>query len=279
MKVTWHPAALPSATPVEFDTDHDADYRLLRLSGFGTPPSVPYSSKAPSQEGESALDVTIGPRNLTLEALIRGSDEADVWAKRSTLERAMVNVPVRFGESLDLGRLLIERTALADREIYAIPRPVDPVWMRGPHLLAVDAEFYCPYPYFQATADTELALAPDDAETATNSGDVDAPIVARIYGPATEVTLRNMTTGESFTVAVSLADDTEWLAVNTAPGVKTVRKYTDEDTWTNAISGLDLTDARLFLLRPGNSSLKLEAEGDDANTNAVVSWRPRYAGL
>lgn len=356
-RVTWYPAAISSADPLVLDTAPGSAVELKWLTGLDAVTLAPISAKGPGQEGETALDVTVPPRIIGAQALVRADSLADQWTARRAIARAFVGIPVRFGEDLALGRLLFERSGQADVEIEAVPRSGITTWMRAPAQGMLDAEWWCPYPHFRDTADTtatfgrivtlSTSAAADDIldavghgfaigdavqfltltggaglstgvtyyvvstsfgadtfrvaatpggsalgfttditagtvaplELIANSGDVDAPILAKVYGPATEVTLRNVTTGEEFTVTVTLADNTQWLQVDTTPGQQTIRKYTAADTWTNAIAGLDLSDARLWLLRPGNNSARLEVVGGSALTQAVVTYRNRYAGL
>lgn len=280
VRITFFPATLPSATALVMDSASDAVVKLLQLFGIGPLDTKGITSKGPGQVGESALDVIVPPRSINAHAMVQTLEWADFWDAERAISRAMVSIPVRYGESLDLGRLLFERDGESDLEIYAMPRSAALEVVKGSKRGILDAEWECPYPYFQETADTDSAeIDVDDSLTVANPGDVDAPYLARIYGPATEVTLTNLTTGQVFTVTVALADDTEWLEVNTTPGDKYIRKHTSPTAWDNAIAGLSTTDFQLWQLRPGNNSVKLEAVGDTADTHAVVSYRPRYAAL
>lgn len=114
---------------------------------------------------------------------------------------------------------------------------------------------------------------------AANAGDAWAPITARIWGPASAVTLTNETTGEEFTVTWALAAD-EYLEVDTSPGTKSIDEVNAGTlVRTNALSGLSLTAARLWRLKPGNNSVALAATGGDARTRLELTWRNRYSGV
>lgn len=356
-KLTWTPAAIPGATALVLDKTVGSAWLLTDLLGAGPLTNAPTTAKGPGQEGETALDVPIPPRILIAQALNITDSETTLHAARAAVARAMVNIPVRPSTDLSLGRLLIERTSLSDLEIYATPRSASFSRVKGGYAAVLDAQWFCPYPYFQATSDTTLTVpdtttlstsaAADDiidatdhdlavgdavifdsltggtgltagttyyvvaasfaantfrvgltaggaaidfttditagtarkVSTATNSGDVDAPITAKLYGPATQVTLTNVTTGEAFTVDVALTDVTHWLEVDTSPGAKTIRHYTAVGVYTDAFSGLVLNDARLWALRPGASAVTFAATGSGADTSAVLTWRNRWAGL
>lgn len=355
-RLTFYPAAIASADPLVLDAALESAIRLLWLHGTDPLVLTPITAKGPGQVGETALDVMVPSRVVGAQALVDTDDLDALYDVRSNIARAMVGIPVRPGESLELGRLLLERDGHADVEIYALPRTAPIDWLKAPHKGMIDAEWLCPYPHFQDTADSTLSV-PDatavtgvaatnlitatdhdlsigDAvvftsltggagltvgvtyyvlsgsftsstfkvgtsgspvsevnfttdisagtiarlSTAANVGDVDAPFVAVIHGPATAITLTNLTSGEVVTVTVALSSS-EWLEIDTTPGVKTVRKYTAVDTWTNAIAGLSLVDYRLWLLRPGNNSVRLVVTGSGANTLATLTWRNRYNGL
>lgn len=277
-KVLWTPASGPAIT---FETGPDAAVRMKTLRGFGPVTISPYTTQAPGQEGVTALDVTVPARRPVIQAALRTVDAAALWDLRRDIAKAFTNHPVRFGESLELGLLRVERDDDLDPlEIDALAISAVTDRTKAPGIGTVDAEWFCPYPHFRDVEDSTIAsIAVDDSEIAANDGDVDAPFVAKIYGPATEVTLTNETTGEVLTVTVALASGSEWLQVETTPGGKKVRKYTSPTAWTNAIAGLSTSEGQLFQLRPGNNSIKLEAVGDSGATHAALTWRNRYSGI
>lgn len=487
-KLTWTPGALPSASPVVMEASAAAPIRLRELDGVDTVDASPIASKGPSQEGDTQLDVTIPPRVITAQGLIQVADYATWWTTRRAIGRAFTNIPVRFGGSLALGMLKLERDGVPTVEIQAMPRSLDVQRSRAPGVGTMDAEWICPYPYFRDIADSRLevglakrvaaasltasssstdansyatasvtlkagrlyllavtnskATTPDaavptggatwtsvrtnlfntaatptqrvslfrgiptvdytgvvtigfagvtqtgaawslvelygvdtatnqgvvqnaggltdsgtsvtatlaafgsaqngtlgvaakgsvglftpgvgfselaDVNTATpaqalevafrndndtsvdaswtgaiaasnigaelkalsgtaiNAGDVDAPILAKLWGPAATVTLTNLTTGELFTVTVALTA-AEYLEVDTTLGVKSLTKVSG-GTRTNAMSGLSLVNARLWNLRPGNNSVQYDATGSGPETHAEVTWRNRYSGI
>lgn len=357
-KVTFYPAVLPSADPVVLDSADGSPMELLDLLGIGPIEPRYITAKGPGQEGETGLDVEIPSRMLSAVGYFRASSMVNFWTQRAAVFKSFANRPVRFGEELELGRILIERDGMANREIYGGPKSMYVGLPSSQFLSKFDFEWLCPYPYFQDTADSSLTIpiaktlqtsaASDDiidctghgfsigdavrfptltggagltvgttyyvvatsfgANTfrvattpggaaidfttnitagtvvkytpATNSGDVDAPVLIKIFGPATEVTFTNLTTGDEFTVTVTLADHTQWLQVDTSTGVKYIRKYTAADVWTDAVAGLDLASPRLWRLHPGLNSIGLAAVGGTpGTTDAVMTWRNRYNGL
>lgn len=130
------------------------------------------------------------------------------------------------------------------------------------------------------TAAAVIGLEIRRVTSAPYSGDVDAPILAQLWGPATLVRLTNVTTGEAFEVAVTLLS-TDYLEVDTTQGAKAITKVDSlTDTRTNLMSGLNLALAELWQLKPGtDNELLYEVTGGSAASHASVTWRTRYAGV
>lgn len=282
LKVSFFPAATPDE-PLELDAAPDAAIKLLSVAGIGPLPMSPLTTKSPGQEGETALDILVPTRVIDAQALIQTTAWSDFWEAQRAIGRAMLGVPFRYPviasdpDIFALGRLLFERNGQGDVEIYAAPRsgPVQPIM--GTKRGTLMAEWECPYPYFQDTEDTEIDFPPDDLTDFENIGDVDAPIVAKIYGPATHVLLQNGQTSELFEVDVILDDDSQWLQVDT--DALTVRKHYDVDDYEDAIAGLDLATSTFWKMRPGTGQLGLNVTGDTVDTHCVLTFRNRYSGL
>jgi hypothetical protein len=114
---------------------------------------------------------------------------------------------------------------------------------------------------------------------AAYAGDVDAPILAQLWGPATIMRLTNVSTGEALEVATTVDAD-QYLEIDTSPGVKSIT-LVDSVTLveTNAMAGLNLAVARLWSLRPGNNTIHLDVTGGSGNSHAVIAWRTRYSSI
>jgi hypothetical protein len=131
-----------------------------------------------------------------------------------------------------------------------------------------------------ATAAAIIALEIRRVTSVPYAGDVDAPILAQLWGPATLVRLTNVTTGEAFEVAVTLLS-TDYLEVDTTQGAKAIEKVDAlTETRTNLMSGLNLAVADLWQLTPGSSNeLLYDVTGGSSASHARVTWRTRYAGV
>lgn len=292
MRVRWIPAA---GTPVPFTTGPAAPYRLLALDGIGPVAVEPQTIKSPGQAGATAVDILVPPRVVVLQALLQAADNAALWALRSAVSRAMVAQPVRHGEAQETGRLVFERDGMAAVEIEAIPRSASvPAPRGGVGVLPIDLEWLCPYPYWRDEEDVAVALEGEGGfefslefslemtsnnvqQEIVNAGDVDAPIVARIYGDCTDASLINDTTGETLTVVDQIEAD-QYVEISTAFGDKRV-ELVDGGVRTSIMDRVDLSGGDDFWsLRPGANTVRFDA-GVNVSGRATVAWRQRYGGI
>jgi hypothetical protein len=103
-----------------------------------------------------------------------------------------------------------------------------------------------------------------------NDGDVDAWPVWTIVGPASDITVRNVTTGRRTRLDVTLAEG-ETITVDTQPGAKTV---TDHD----GVSRFDRMSGSLWPLTSGVQRVWVEAADATDATSIELAWRRRWLG-
>ncbi len=117
---------------------------------------------------------------------------------------------------------------------------------------------------------TASQLVVDDA--VTNSGSVDAWPVWTVTGPGSDITLRNLTTGEFISFPGRSITTGEILTIDTRPGVKSVTL----GDGTSVYSWLDYSST-LWALRRGTNSIRLEMSGADFDVSALsISYYQRY---
>ncbi len=291
-EVVWYPPG--GADPITFGM-RSGDYLIKAISGLADTQSDPLTVKAPSQAGETAVDVLVEPRRVSLSALIvaSGAESAEL---RARLASALVVQPVRPGEDVVLGTLRVIRAgAYQALELPALPRrsPGDTIDTGGMGLFGV--EWLCPYPYWMETADSFALLEseggfefevelPLEMQTNNieieidNAGDVDAPILARLYGDATTVRLLNVTTGEEIEVADQVEAD-EYVEISTAFGQKRIELVTiSTGARVSIFDRLNLAKADFWQLRPGVNVIRFEAD-INVSGKATVHWRQRFGGV
>lgn len=291
--VEWFPA---TGDPIRFTTGNAAQYRLLALEGLEPVSVSPLAIKSPNQPGDTAVDVVVPGRVVPLSGLIQAATPDAVWDLRSALARAVAQQPTRLGEEYALGRLRVTLDGREPLELQALPRSSKIERPHGTKALApFDLEFYAPNPYWREIQDTQLlftaaggfgfsvefplSMASNNVQVdVDNSGDVDAPILARMYGDITTGRIMNLTTGETLEITGNLPATKYW-EVGTSFG----NKYIDEVTIATGarVSVMDKINLSLpdfWKLRPGLNTVKFEA---DINTSgrAELYWRERYSGF
>jgi hypothetical protein len=105
-----------------------------------------------------------------------------------------------------------------------------------------------------------------------NSGDVETYSEWIITGPGENIVLRNMSTGEGMSLAVSL-DAGETLTIDTRPYQKTVTKS----------GGINLfytlsDDSTLWALQEGSNSIQIEMANATIESSIQLTYRNRYWG-
>jgi hypothetical protein len=290
--VEFYPAVGAS---VRFDTGDAARYRLVSLDGIGPVDTTPQTIKSPGQVGETAVDVTVPTRVVTVQGIIQAADLADLWAARATLSASLPVRPVRPGEEQALGRLRILRDPLPPLEVLAMPLSSHLPAPRGSvGILPFDLEFVAPQPDWRTTDDAVLTFAVAGGfslplslpltmptnnikQDVLNLGDVDAPILARLYGACTDASITNATTGEVLKVLGAIAAG-DYVEVSTAFEDKRVELVTAAGVRSSILSRLDLANAVFWSLRPGVNSVSFAASINTSG-RAVLYWRTRYGGL
>lgn len=292
--IEWFPPDGVGET-IQFTTEYEAPYKLVAVQGLEPVSVQPVAIKSPSQAGETALDLVVPPRVVVVQGLLQAVSMTDLWPLRRALSRSCVAQPVRYNEDMVLGRLRLVRDGQDILELDAVvlsskfPQPKNNVGVVG-----FDIEFYSPSPYWREIEDETATMSgsggfeyplvfteefPGGSVTAEvdNVGDVDAPVVIRLFGEATNPRLTNDTTGEIVQITGSFTSD-EYVEVNTGFGVKSVELVTiSTGDRVSIFDQLD-PDSDLWTLRPGINNLTFDADAI-VTGYADVRWRERYAGV
>lgn len=273
-------------------------YKLRDVQGIETTLSQPLSRKNPSQHGVTAVDVDIPARIVSVQLQVAAETEAELWEARRALSRALTAIPARPGADVETGILrLLRGGGLDPLEVEALPRN-SPVGTKhkGLPLYEADLEFEAAYPFWRETSDASLTFAQADGgfewdlefplemiannveQEVDNTGDIDAPILVRLYGECTTARFINATTGETLEITGAIAAD-EYVEVNTAYGQKSVTLVdTGTGDRTNAMDRLNLDLADFWSLRPGINVVRFEAD-TNVSGSASLLWRQRYSGV
>lgn len=282
--------------PVLFTTGNSAAYRLLSLDGLEPVEVDPIAIKSPNQPGDTAVDVVVPGRPVTMTGLMQAASPAALWDLRAALARAMAQQPTRLGETYKLGRLRVTLEGRQPLELEVLPRSSHVGRPGGTKMLApFDIEFYAPSPYWREIADTQILFTGAGGfgfsvyfpfEMASNNvtvdlnnqGDVDAPVLARMYGDVTTARIVNNTTGEALEISGNIPA-TQYVEVSTAFGDKRIELVTiASGARVSIMDRLNLAKPDFWTLRPGLNNVKFEAD-INVSGRGELYWRQRYSGI
>ena len=280
----------------EWTTGPTASLKLVSLDGIGPVSVQPLTVTTPGQAGSTMLDTVVPERTVTAVGQLQAADLTALWPMRAAFSRAMVSQPVRSGETQALGVLRLSRDGMDPLELDVIPLSAGvPAPKSSVGILPVDAEWFAAYPYWREIADTLLNFSAaggfewggsdvqfplemptnNITQEVVNAGDVDAPVLIRMYGEATNVSMLNVTTGKTLTILTSLIAG-DYVEIDTTPGRKSVA-HVHGTTRTDLMASLDLSHADFWSLQPGSNYVTFSATVNTSGS-AEVFWRQRYSG-
>lgn len=131
--------------------------------------------------------------------------------------------------------------------------------------IAPDWRFYSQEEHVNNSANAQQII--------NNAGNEDTDPVFRIFGPFTSVTINNLNTSESFTIAV---DEYTEISVGEYVEINVKERTVKLNDGTSIYSAFD---GEFFRLIPGNNTLQFSAVGDDGNTSLRTTWRDAYNGI
>lgn len=268
-------------------------YILLSFDPSGTQADLA-TTKGYQQDGITVHEVTLREKQVPLQFCIEGESIEDVYQKRRELNNIM---------NPKLGPFTLRYTfPIGEREITfsleSFPKfQVDDekyvVVMRGIlYLLITDPYWYNPEQVITSlTSWTPTFIFPFDIaldfyfsqkgeqKQVFNDGDEDAPIIIDIYGPVTNPTITNTTTGEFIRLKRTIQAG-QHVQITTAYGKKTVSIISSDGTITNVLNWLDwAAGSKFFKLKRGLNILDYSADADRDSAEIIISMYPQYAGI
>lgn len=275
-----------------------APYAVSVIGGLDAPEFLVQTERAPGQDGATYIDGQHEPREIVVEGAIAAGYGASTAVE--VARRALIKA---LNPKLGAGVLrYISGTKTLD--IPAIPvscaltkNPEDPI-------TRFQIQFLCPDPYyrgiqgknytglyiskyFEFQADgyefvaggvelSILAGISGQRLIVQNGGDVSAPIVLTLRGPALNPKIQNVETGEYLQITKALETD-EVVEINTAFGNKTIT-ITKAGTKSNGSQYLD-AGSTFFHLPVGASTLEFSDSGGQLGAVAIVTFFERYIGV
>lgn len=271
-----------------------SDYLIESIEGIDGANNSIYTQKGPGQDGETFLQTLFAPREIVVNAAILApQDLSAIYTHRRTIANIL-------NPKLGVGVFTLEYDG-SSKKIQAIVQDgvnfPNKDW-RSPYQ-KFSVTFFCPNPVWcDTTAESttiglveagfhfplefvsggiEFSTRTDAKErTATNNGDVDAAVTLIFYGPATNPTIINNTTGEYIHVFITL-DDGESMEIKTAYGEKTIT-LNRGGTLSNGMQYLDL-QSTFWKLIPGDNELTFYDDTDSTLPRCDVGWSNCYISI
>lgn len=284
--ITW---IEPDGTQHPFDGDGTVGiHYVIGRQGAKAPPYSEVEQQVFDVPGSWLRNIVVGPRDLALPIVIKGSSRADLWDRERDFGRwtdprkgnGTLRIQGPDGTSRDLvchkidgdrGDESEDAAGVVSQKYVVVFHANDPYLHDTDFTLrsfttAGPVNFFdSPFLPLKLSADGVLSDF-----TATNQGDIECWPRWDIYGPGDNPTLTNNTTGEAMALTISLAAG-QVLSIDTAPFVKTV---TREDA-SNQYSALSLASS-LWDLQVGDNSISISMTGTTTDSRIQLRYKQAY---
>ncbi len=261
---------------------------LLGMEGHGMPPVELVEDTIPQQPGARLAEVQIKPRPFKLPLRVIGAIEYAVIRRYGDLVRAFWPkrgwgrigiVAPGGGTARELtcrhagGMELVEGDPFVGYvlEATALFRAFDPYWYDTAEQTLSYKQGDTRAEWFPGLIYPPLSLASSSifaTPVVDNPGDDDAWPRWTITGPANQVVLANITTGQDLRLAVTLGTG-ESLTIDTRLGRKSARRNDGSNCYPQDGSAL-------WALQPGPNDLQIQIGGATADTVVQLAFAPPY---
>ncbi|SKC62564.1 phage tail family protein [Maledivibacter halophilus] len=259
---------------------------LQTIEGTGAVNTDVQMQKAPFQDGETHIDTLLESRYLTLEVVILSKNQNQLYEYRQQLSKTF-NPKIKG---------FIKYINNNTEKILSVVVEKAPVWGKTrPNVQPCIISLIAPSPFWLDTfiEGEELSYLMGGIKFGlrlpttfsyrgkkkkiVNSGDVSTPVKIEFYGPGSNPTIHNETTGELIKVKKELLEG-EILKIDTTFGNKKVEIERLNGSIENAFGYIEL-DSVFWSLVPGENILSYESLNDSQKTKVKVTYRNRYTGV
>jgi hypothetical protein len=272
-----------AGTATELSLCRDLEFFVpVGLDGRFSPPVNVQSIATPLQDGGVYLGSRFESRTLTLNGYIFGANRGEVRSNFRLLSSALnaKNGEKTFRVITD-DAVTRDITCIHTGDFSGTESTTGRVVFQP-----VSLTFFATDPFWTDSADQTLTFtageesgwfplffdlaASDIYSTATidNDGDIEAWPIWVITGPASDIVLRNLTTGDYWSWSETLATGAI-LTIDTRPGHKSVLDQTgNSQMWA--------MDGEFWQFSTGKTNVRVELNGADSTTAVSLSYRQRY---
>lgn len=272
--------------------DPDSGSTMLHVmratSGRFAPPTVFVTDTSPNQAGSIIRSARHQSRRLVIPVVIKGSSATDVRTQIQALNLALD--PTRGNGTLKVtGPSGVQRIVKAVCEDgMGLDETVNST--NGPTWQKASLQFFCEEPYWKDSSITSSTIAYNTttatffpffplrlssssvfgSTTINNDGDVQTWPRWTITGPGSAIYLKNITTGKTLNLNVTLAAG-ETVTIDTMPGVRSITK----NDGSNLFKYLSSTSS-LWPLAKGSNSIQLEMSSATTGSSIAYSYERRW---
>lgn len=287
----------PSGESIVLTTDPPPnEWVYVGLAGQGLADADLYTAQAVMQSGSTLLETLLQERTLSVSLYVRGDDRAAL--DRNLLKLNRVCNPLAGDTDITCenaaGTYRIAGRLSAGLDAGARIHHAG----RG-HLVPVTLTFTCCDPFFSGMQQYEDSLrylsggfrfpvsypasfgVSGYEQTVINSGDTAAPVILRIRGACSRITLRNQTANQTLTLTRPLGKY-EVLTIDTAPLNKSVvLEDLSAGVSRKAFALIDITRPThaYWQLQPGANKISCDTEVENELVQVSMKWADRYAGI
>jgi hypothetical protein len=271
-------------------------YVFVGLDGQGAADAAVFTAQSVLQSGSTALETLLEERSLSVSLLVTGRTRQALDQNILALNR-LVNplggaVTITYQNAAGIWRIrgILEGGLSLGARTHR-PRPG--------HVTPVTLNFTCCDPFWQGLTQYEDSLRylsggfrfPVRCPAAfgvsgyeriiVNAGDTAAPVVLRIRGACSRLTVRNHTANRTLTLTRPLGEF-EALTIDTDPLSKSVvLEDLAAGTSRKAFSLIDITvrTHAYWQLLPGENKISCETEAENELVQVSLKWSDRFAGV
>lgn len=272
---------------IEFVDADGASTTLLTMRGMSgrfMPPVETFEEQVPERHGSVLRSVRYAARSVVVPVLLDGSTSLDYRTTLRSIARSLNplrgdgklvattdlgvrELPCRYLDGMGFGEEYPTH-GMASLMFKAF----DPFWQDAEDTTASyeyaagDAGSWFPMSFPMTLLESQVFASP----IIDNTGDVEAWPVWTVRGPMSDLVLANDTTGESLTLAHTVAAN-HTVIIDTRQSVKSA----ELNGTVNLYPYLDRSSS-LWALQPGENELSVEVGGATVDTLVTLAYRRRW---
>ena len=275
--------------------DMGGDILLSHIEGLGITDVDIESTQAPLQDGSDIHGILLNDRTIRLQTTIRADDRQKLYELRRKILR-VINPKTYNSKSKKRGELLLFYTNdYKTYRIYAYIEDAVDFKDRFGNNDKAEIIFTAHNPYLLDEENTKLVIKkfsgglkfPLKLKTRfanvgykrdyDNDSDADLPVKIKYFGPVTNPTVTNETTGEAIKVNKTLeVGDT--LEINTEDGEQTVNIIKANGTIENVFHWIDLQNRDFFKLIIGKNIISYSGDDESHSGSIEIEFSRKWVG-